>query len=67
MNAKDLRIGNMIHYKVQDEMDDRKEWDEINIVDAEDILSIEAYENAKQEHPYSPIPLTEGWAIKLGF
>lgn len=67
MNAKDLRIGNIVHYKVNDELDERKEWNEINIVDAEDILSIEDYESKKQEHPYYPIPLTEEWLKNLGF
>lgn len=47
-------------------MDDRKEWNEINIVDAEDILSIEASEINKWNHPYSPIPLTDEWMIRFG-
>lgn len=66
MNAKDLRIGNIVHYKVEDELDDRKEWNEVDIIDAEDILSIEDYESKKQNHPYSPIPLTDEWMIRLG-
>lgn len=67
MNAKDLRIGNIVYYKVEDELDDRKEWNEINIIDAEDILSLEDCESKKQNHPYFPIPLTEEWLEKLGF
>lgn len=67
MNAKDLRIGNLVHYMVEDELDDRKSWNEINIIDAEDILYLEACEVNKWQHSYSPIPLTEEWLEKLGF
>lgn len=67
MKASDLRIGNIVYYKVRDELDERKEWNEINIVDAEDILSIEDYESKNQEHPYSPISLTEELLLQFGF
>lgn len=65
--SKSLRIGNIAFYRVEDELDERKEWNEINIIDAEDILSLEDYESKKQNHPYSPIPLTEEWLENFGF
>lgn len=67
MKAKDLRIGNLVYYRVQDELDDRKEWDEINVVDAEDILYIEACELNGWKHGYSLIPLTQDRMTELGF
>lgn len=67
MNAKNLRIGNLVYYKVEDELDERKVWNEINIIDAEDILFLEACETNKWNHPYSPIPLTEEELLKLEF
>lgn len=63
MTANELRIGNYLYYHITDNLDKRKEWDEINAVDAEDILCIS---NGRAED-LSPIPLTKEWLIRLGF
>ena len=62
--AKDLRIGNLHYYRMADDFDDRKEWTEISVIDANDILFLS--ENLDDEN-YSPIPLSEDVLVKLGF
>jgi hypothetical protein len=59
MEAKELRIGNYHYYHVVDNLDERKEWDEICQIDADDFKSI--------SESYKPIPIIEEWLIKLGF
>lgn len=59
MEAKDLRIGNLVNYRINDELDERKEWFEPSVIDADDLMNIDDY--------YKPIPLTEYWLLKFGF
>ena len=63
MTANELRIGNYLYYHIVDNLDERKEWNEINAVDAEDILDI----SDGRGEDLGPIPLTEEWLIKFGF
>lgn len=67
MKASDLRVGNVLEYYIEDEMDERKAWWEPTIIDAEDILHCS--KNEKQFNDYHrPIPLNEGILLKkLGF
>ena len=62
MKASELRIGNKLFYRMKDRMDERQEWNEVDTIDAEDILSIQ-----KGSKSYLPIPLTEEWLKKFGF
>lgn len=62
IRARELRIGNITHYRVHDNVDERKEYDVENTVDAEDILFISENPN----HGYSGIAITEEWAKRLG-
>lgn len=62
MESKELRIGNLTYYTVHDNMDERKSWNEVNTIDAEDLLAI-----SKGAEGYSPIPLTEEWLLRMGF
>jgi hypothetical protein len=64
MNAKDFRIGNYIHYHIEDRMDERKEWDELSQIDYDDLRCLTTYEDNSE---YRPIPLTEEWLLKFGF
>jgi hypothetical protein len=59
LNSKDLRIGNLVYYQIEDKFDERKVWKEVTEIDAIDLQNI--YEN------YSHIPITEDWLIKAGF
>lgn len=63
MEAKELRIGNYVHYHIVDELDERKEWNEINEVDIDDIYTV----LIGKADDLSPIPLTEECLLKLGF
>lgn len=63
MTANQLRVGNYLYYHIKDDLDERKEWDEINAVDAEDILAIS---DGRGEY-LIPIPLTGDWLEKFGF
>jgi hypothetical protein len=59
MQSKELRIGNLVNYKIVDKLDERKEWFEPCEIDAVDLQVIDS--------EYQPIPLTEEWLLKLGF
>jgi hypothetical protein len=59
MKAQDLRIGNLVNYKIVDKLDERKEWFEPCEIDAVDLQVIDL--------DYQPIPLTEKWLLKFGF
>ena len=63
MKATELRIGNLCYYRIIDSLDERKEWDEINTIDVEDISAIQ---NIKTKE-YTPIPITEEWLVRFGF
>jgi hypothetical protein len=64
MEAKDLRIGNLINYHMVDELDERTEWDELNTVDIDDLTWLL---NHSEDQNFKPIPLTPEWLEKLGF
>jgi hypothetical protein len=59
LRAQELRIGNLVNYKIVDELDERKEWFEPCEIDAIDLQVIDS--------DYQPIPLTEEWLFKFGF
>lgn len=63
MKATELRIGNLVNYFIQDDLDERIEWWEESIIDANDLVLIESgiYES------YEPIPITEQWLLDFGF
>lgn len=66
ITAQQLRIGNILECKIQDELDERKEWHEPYTIDAEDILACSIDEKGFNEWQ-RPIPLTEEILIKCGF
>lgn len=41
MKATELRIGNLYHYHISDSLDAHGEWNEISVIDAQDILYLE--------------------------
>jgi len=59
MKATDLRIGNLVNYKIVDKLDKRKEWFEPCEIDAVDLQVIDS--------DYQPIPLNEEWLLKFWF
>jgi hypothetical protein len=59
MKATELRIGNLVDYKIVDKLDERKEWFEPCEIDAVDLQVIDS--------DYQPIQLTEEWLLKFGF
>jgi hypothetical protein len=55
MKASELRINNLVYYHIVDDLDERKEWDEVSTIDGSDIVLL-----ALGDDPdYKPIPLTE--------
>jgi len=62
--VNELRLGNYHYYRIVDERDERKEWDEVCQIDEEDVQYIVNY---KMQEEYSPIPLTPEWMPDLGF
>jgi hypothetical protein len=60
MEAKDLRIGNWVNYRIYDKLDDPQEYFDLTQVDAIDLQTLD-------DHYYQPIPLTEEWMLKFGF
>jgi len=75
MQAKDLRIGNIVDYLMYDNLDERLEWYEPSIIDFEDISIIAKRELSHAKIPpdaefktnYKPIPITEEWLLKFEF
>lgn len=65
MKATELRIGNLVNYRIVDELSKRKDYFEASVITAEDIriLSI----RGEKDKDYRPIELTEDWLLKLGF
>jgi len=62
---KEFRIGNLINYRIVDEMDYRKEWLEVSEIDYDDLRIIGAKHEMNQD--YQIIELTEKWLERLGF
>lgn len=65
INAKELRIGNLIEYRISDRFDKRKEWWEVSEIDADDIHWLSKV--MPEDEDFRAIPLTEEWLLKLGF
>lgn len=64
MTAKEFRVGNHYYYHIVDELDNRKEWDEICIIEAADIEFL--VENP-DDKDFKPISLTDKILEKCGF
>ena len=62
MISTELRIGNLVHYHIEDSMDERKEWDEVNPIDYDDLRILTEF---KDNPEYKPIILTVEWLKKL--
>jgi hypothetical protein len=63
MEAKELRIGNLVYYLCEDSLATPTEWNEVSTIDVNDLVIIESGISDK----YSPIPLTAEWLLKFGF
>jgi hypothetical protein len=59
MKNTEIRIGNYVHYQINDKMDERKQWNEVTRIDPIDFECFDKY--------YLPIHLTESWLYELGF
>jgi len=64
LSAQDLRIGNLHLYTVEDKHDERGVWDELAVIDAEDLVYLSNYPD---DNNYKPVPLTEDWLLRAGF
>ena len=64
VTATDLRIGNIYEYFISDKNDDRKEWWEVVICDAQDLVYLEKNPN---DRDFRFLKLTEEYLVKLGF
>ena len=65
INAKELRIGNLVEYRIIDKLDERKEWWEVSEIDADDIHWLSKVDTKDED--FRAIQLTEEWLQKLGF
>jgi len=61
MKASELRIGNLVEYQINDELEEPKNFWVENVIDAEDL----GYINKSQN--YRPIQITKEWLLKFGF
>ena len=59
MKREEFRIGNLVNYRIIDEIDERKQWYEVSRIDEFDFMQI--------DDDYQPIELTEEWLLKFGF
>ena len=62
IKPQELIIGNYVEYRIQDELDDRKEWWELSIIDSSDLQILES----RIDDDYRAIPLTEEMHNKFG-
>jgi len=65
MRANELRIGNLINYRIVDKMDERQEWIEVSEIDYNDLRILGIKDEINQD--YQRIELTEKWLERLGF
>ena len=65
MKASELRIGNLINYRIVDKMDERQEWFEVSEIDYDSLRILGIKDEINQD--YQPIPLTEKWLLNFGF
>ena len=65
IQAAQLRIGNLVEYRITDKFDDRKEWWEVSEIDADDIHWLSKVDTKDED--FRPIILTEEWFLKFGF
>lgn len=65
INAKELRIGNLVEYRITDKLDERKEWWEVSEIDADDIHWLSKVDTKDED--FRAIPLTEEWLLKFRF
>ena len=63
MEAQELRISNYFEYRIQDKLDERKDWWEVSQIDVNDLVILDS----NIDYDYRPIPLTEEWLVKFGF
>ena len=61
MKASELRIGNLVEYQINDELEEPKNFWVENVIDAEDLSYIDISQN------FRPIQLTDEWLLKFGF
>ena len=59
MKNTELRIGNLVHYQINDKFDEREQWNEVIKIEAIDFECFDKY--------YLPIELTDEWLLKFGF
>lgn len=64
MKSQELRLGNLIEYKIKDKLDERKEWWEISKVDFQDLTWLDSN---PEDAAFRPIKITEEWLLKFGF
>ena len=65
INAKEIRIGNLVEYRITDKLDERKEWWEVSEIDADDIHWLSKVDTKDED--FRAIPITEELLEKLGF
>ena len=65
INAKELRIGNLVEYKITDKFDERKEWWEVSEIDADDIHWLSKVDT--NDDDFRPIPITEEILFNFGY
>lgn len=65
INTKEIRIGNLVEYRITDKLDERKEWLEVSEIDADDIHWLSKVDTKDED--FRAILITEEWLLNLGF
>ena len=65
INAKELRIGNLVEYKITDKFDERKEWWEVSEIDADDIHWLSKVD--EKDEDFRPMSITKEILLKFGY
>ena len=64
MKVTELRLGNLIERKIQDELDERKEWWEVSKVDFNVLTWLDSF---PEDDDFRLIKISEEWLLKFEF
>lgn len=67
MDAKDLRIGNIVNRLIESETRPEENYNQVSSVDLNDLHILTCKSNQVSRRKYSSIALTVAWLAKLGF
>lgn len=63
VSVTDFRVGNLVHYRIQDDEDEKNDYFEVSEIDVSDLSLL----SSVIDYDYQPILISEEWLLKFGF